>query len=186
MQKDPHLEEGATATEEVFQRVYSELRSLAASYLRSERPDHTLHPTALVHEAYLRLASMSPGRWENKGKFVAVAARAMRRILIDHARAKRTRKRHAQTVSLAPGTIAAAQTEVDLLGLDEALRALSEKDKQRGQIVELHFFGGLTVNETAQTLGIGERTVYRQLRSAKAWLKLQLHPDSLPGRSSLS
>ena len=168
------------STAELFERVYGELKALAGSYLRSERRDHTLQPTALVHEAYLRLANISPGVWSDRRKFVAVASRAMRRILVDHARARRADKRRGEKVTLDPGVMAAHEVAVDVVLLDEALAQLAEQDEQRGRIVELHFFGGLTVEETAAVLELSERTVYRQLRSAKAWLKLELAGDSGP------
>ncbi len=166
------------STAELFERVYGELKALAGSYLRSERQDHTLQPTALVHEAYLRLADVSPGVWSDRRKFVAVASRAMRRILVDHARARRADKRRGEKVTLDPGMIGASEVTVDVVLLDEALAQLAEQDPQRARLVELHFFGGLTVEEAASLLELSERTVYRQLRSAKAWLKLELAADS--------
>ena len=171
------LEATDQSTAELFERVYGELKALAGSYLRGERRDHTLQPTALVHEAYLRLANISPGVWSDRRKFVAVASRAMRRILVDHARARRTDKRRGEKVTLDPGVMAAHEVAVDIVLLDEALGQLAAQDEQRARIVELHFFGGLTVEETATVLELSERTVYRQLRSAKAWLKLELAGD---------
>ena len=163
------------STDEVFARVYDELKRLARGYLRSERPDHTLQPTALVHEAYLKLARVEPGRWPDRGTFVALAARAMRRILVDHARAKRSAKRSGQTVTLDSVVLAqAVSPTVDLLALDSALDTLSRTNADHGRVIELHLFGGLSVQETAAVLKVTERTIYRQLRSARAWLESEL------------
>jgi len=175
LQEDP-------ATDEVFIRVYDELKQLARGYLRGERPNHTLQPTALVHEAYLKMSRLEPGRWANRGAFLAMAARAMRRILVDHARRRQAGKRAVQTVTLDEGTLAAAESTVDLLALDRAVETLSLSNPQHGRIVELHLFGGLTVRETAEVLKVTERTVYRQLRSARAWLQSELGLDTAESR----
>lgn len=166
------------ATDEVFTRVYDELKQLARGYLRRERPDHTLQPTALVHEAYLRMSRLEPGRWPNRKAFLAMAARAMRRILVDHARRRQAGKRAAQTVTLDEGKLATSEATVDLIALDRALDTLSRSKSQHGKTVELHLFGGLSVRETAEVLKVTERTVYRQLRSARAWLQSELRVGS--------
>ncbi len=169
------------STDEVFARVYDELKRLARGYLRSERPDHTLQPTALVHEAYLKLARIEPGQWPDRTTFIALAARAMRRILVDHARAKRSAKRSGQTVTLDSAALTQPEAPtVDLLALDRALDTLSRTHADHSRVIELHLFGGLSVQETADALQVTERTVYRQLRSARAWLEseLRLRPDS--------
>ncbi len=162
------------ATDEAFIRVYDELKQLARGYLRGERSNHTLQPTALVHEAYMKMSRLEPGRWPERKVFLSMAARAMRRILVDHARRRLAGKRAAQTVTLDEGRLAAAEATVDVLALDRALDTLGSSNSQHGKIVELHLFGGLTVRETAELLEITERTVYRQLRSARAWLQSEL------------
>jgi RNA polymerase sigma factor (TIGR02999 family) len=161
-----------------FALVYDELRRLAASALRHERPDHTLQPTALVHEAYLRLADEPTGRWENRSHFLAVAARAMRRILVDHARRHNAAKRGSGAVCLHLDDLEhAAPSEadaVDLVALDDALGRLSELDPRQARIVELRFFGGLSVEETAAIIDASPRTVRRDWQFARAWLKREM------------
>lgn len=166
------------STDEVFGRVYGELRALAAHYLAAERNNHTLQPTALVHEVYMRLADLQPGQWESKRAFVSVASRAMRRVLVDHARAKRASKRRSVTVQLDPEALAEVPAAIEVTRLAEALDDLEAIDPQRASLVELRFFGGLTAKEIAGLLEIGERTVHRRLRSAEAWLKVHLDPSS--------
>ncbi|MEM1249854.1 MAG: ECF-type sigma factor [Acidobacteriota bacterium] len=162
------------ADEEAYLAIYGELKGLAAHYLRSERPDHTLQPTALVHEAYLRLGDALV--FSDRSHFFATAARAMRHVLVDHARRRNAAKRSATRVSL---TSMAHEPEwtPDLLDLDRALDQLRNEDTQRGLIVDLHFFGGLTVQEIAKIIDASERTVFRKLRSSKAWLKATLVPS---------
>jgi RNA polymerase sigma factor (TIGR02999 family) len=152
--------------------VYAELRRLAASYLRRERPDHTLQPTALVHEAYLRLVDQTQARWQNRAHFLGVAAQMMRRILVDHARGHRAEKRGGdfQILSLDENIDVSGERAADLVALDEALKRLAELDPQKSRVVELRFFGGLSVEETAEVLGVSAPTVKRQWRMAKAWL----------------
>jgi RNA polymerase sigma factor (TIGR02999 family) len=152
--------------------VYSELRRLAAHYLRGERPDHTLQPTALVHEAYLRLTRLQEVDWQSRSHFFATAATVMRRILVDHARAQRAEKREGfyEAVSLDDVSIVSAGRSAELVALDEALERLAGIDERRSKIVELRFFGGLSEEEAAQVLGISTRTVKRDWRVAKAWL----------------
>lgn len=156
--------------------VYAELRRLAAHYLRGEHPDHTLQPTALVHEAYLRLTDMQQIDWRGRSHFFAIAAIAMRRILVDHARAKRAEKREAlrEAISLDDVLVVSPSRSPDLLALDEALDRLAKVDARRSQIVELRYFAGMTEGETAEFLGVSARTVKRDWRVAKAWLYNEL------------
>lgn len=160
------------AGDELFPVLYVELRRLARSLLRRERPDHTLQPTALVHEAYLRLARQHSLRWENRAQFFAIAAQMMRRILINHARDRRAAKRGGGTlnVPLDEALDLAESTHVDVLQLDEALAELEGLAPRQSQIVELRFFGGLSLEETAHVLSISTATVERQWRIARAWL----------------
>ena len=152
--------------------VYGELRRLAAGYLRRERAGHTLQPTALVHEAYLRLVDQSQVRWQNRAHFLGVAAQMMRRILVDHARGQQAEKRGGdfQKLSLDENIDVSGERASDLVALDEALERLAELDPQKSRVVELRFFGGLSVEETAEVLGVSAPTVKRQWRMAKAWL----------------
>src|SRR5947209_10527350 len=152
--------------------VYAELRRLAEVYLRRERPGHTLQPTALVHEAHLRLVDQTQVRWQNRAHFLGVAAQMMRRILVDHARGQRAEKRggEIQKLSLDENIDVSGERAADLVALDEALERLAELDPQKSRIVELRFFGGLSVEETAEVLGVSAPTVKRQWRMAKAWL----------------
>ena len=157
---------------ELLPLVYDELRRLAAGYLRRERPGHTLQPTALVHEAYLRMVDQSQVRWQNRAHFLGVAAQMMRRILVDHARGQRAEKRggEIQKLSLDENIDVSGERAADLVALDEALERLAEFDPQKARVVELRFFGGLSVEETAEVLGVSAPTVKRQWRMAKAWL----------------
>ena len=157
---------------ELLPLVYAELRRLAAGYLRRERPGHTLQPTALVNEAYLRLVDQTQVRWQNRAHFLGVAAQMMRRILVDHARGQRAEKRggEIQKLSLDENIDVSGERAADLVALDEALKRLAELDPQKSRIVELRFFGGLSVEETAEVLGVSAPTVKRQWRMAKAWL----------------
>jgi RNA polymerase sigma factor (TIGR02999 family) len=152
--------------------IYDELRSLAANYLRRERSGHTLQPTALVHEAYLRLVDQTQVQWQNRAHFFGVAAQMMRRILVDHARGHNAGKRGSdfQKLSLDENIDVSGERATDLVALDDALKALAEIDEQKSRIVELRFFGGLSVEETAEVLGVSAPTVKRQWRMAKAWL----------------
>jgi len=164
------------AVDRLMPLVYGELRRLARHYLRRERPDHTLQPTALVHEAYLRLVDQRGVTWQNRAHFFGVAAQAMRRILVDHARRHHAAKRGgpAFKVWLDDVVIAAKERSDDLLALDDALNRLAAMDPRQGQIVELRLFSGLTVEETAEALGISPATVKREWTSAKAWLTREL------------
>jgi RNA polymerase sigma factor (TIGR02999 family) len=152
--------------------VYRELRGLARHYMNNERPDHTLQTTALVSEAYLRLVHYDRMQWQNRAHFLAVAAQAMRRILVEHARAHHYAKRGggAQEMSLEEAPILSAEPAKDILALDEAMQELESMDARKCRIVEFKFFGGLNIEETAEVLGISTATVEREWRSAKAWL----------------
>ena len=156
--------------------VYSELRRLAASYLRGERENHTLQPTALVHEAYLRLVDQKDARWQNRNHFFGVAAQLMRRILVDYARGHRAAKRGGPMpkVSLEQAVVVSKERSSELIALDEALTRLAAFDTQQARIVELRFFGGLTLEETADLLGVSPATVKRDWNMAKAWLSRQM------------
>lgn len=162
-----------SATDELFPLVYDELRRLADRHLAAERPGQTLQPTALVHEAYLRLVGPSDVGWESRAHFFGAASHAIRRILVDRARARR-RARRGHGVRPLPlesaGTLVAPGPSLDLLALDEALGELSAIDALKGRVVELRFFGGLTVAETASTLGVSQSTVAREWRFSRAWL----------------
>ena len=160
--------------------VYKELRRLAGYYMRDERIGHTLQPTALVHEAFLRLVDQNRADWQNRAQFMGVAAQLMRRLLVDHARGRAAAKRGAG----APVTLDDArlnqganigQTE-EILAVDEVLARLNDLDPQQAQVVEMRYFGGLSVEETAEAMGISARTVKRDWAMAKAWLKTQLAP----------
>jgi len=161
-----------TVLDDLLPLVYGELRSLAANYLRRERSAHTLQPTALVHEAYLRLIDQSQVRWQNRAHFFGVAAQMMRRILVDHARGHNAEKRGGEIpkLSLDENVDVTDERATDLIALDDALTALAALDEQKSRIVELRFFGGLSVEETAEVLGVSAPTVKRQWRMAKAWL----------------
>jgi RNA polymerase sigma factor (TIGR02999 family) len=157
--------------------LYGELRALAADFLRRERSDHTLQPTALVHEAWIRLSAQAGSPWNDRAHFFAIAAQAMRRILIDHARRRGADKRGGglQRITLASGiTPPLASTEVDLLALDDALVRLAALDERQARVVELRFFAGLTVEEVAVALGVSARTVASEWRLARAWLSRAL------------
>lgn len=151
--------------------VYDELRRVAQHHLRGERPDHSLTPTALVHEAYLKLIDQRRVQWQNRAQFFAVASRLMRRVLVDHARARATVKRGAAlSIALDNLEIAAAPTDVDVLDLDAALQQLAAVDERQSRLVELRFFAGLTVEEIATVLGVAPITVKRDWALARAWL----------------
>jgi len=160
------------ALEELMPLVYGELKRLAGSYLRRERPDHTLQSAALVNEAFLRLVDQSKVRWQNKSHFFGIAAQMMRRILVDHARGHKAAKRGAgaELLELNEAVAQAQKQSIDLLGLDEALDTLETMDPQQSRIIELRFFGGLSIEETAQVLGISPATVKRDFAAARAWL----------------
>jgi RNA polymerase sigma-70 factor (ECF subfamily) len=167
----------AAARATLFDVLYRELRRLAEAAMRAERANHTLQPTALVHEAYLRLAG-DQGRFDSRAHFLGVAASAMRRVLVDHARGRNAHKRGsgATLVTLddvedLPQPVA---EDVDLVVLDDALSRLAALDARQGQIVELRFFGGLSVEETAAVVGVSERTVKRDWQMSRAWLRREM------------
>lgn len=157
--------------------VYDELRRQASRYLRRERPGHTLQTTALINEAYLRLVDQKTTRWQNRAQFFGIAAQLMRRILVDHARAKHRAKRGGSDirVSLTDATAVTSDETLDLVELDEALNRLGEIDPQQSKIVELRFFSGLNVEETAAALSISPATVKRDWSMAKAWLHREIN-----------
>ena len=152
--------------------IYDELRKLAANYLRRERPDHTLQPTALVHEAYLRLIDQSRVNWQNRAHFFGVAAQIMRRLLVDHARKHNAEKRGPdfQKLSLDENIDRAVERSAELIALDDALKTLATFDAQKARMVELRYFGGLSIEETADVMGVTPTTIKRHWRFAKAWL----------------
>lgn len=167
----------AAAAERLVPLIYGELRRQAARHLRREnRRDHTLRPTALVHEAYLRLAGQRDAAWQNRGQFFAVAAQAMRRILVDHARRHRAAKRGRSWCRISldeagrRGLAMAAAPDVDLLALEEALGELAALDPEKARLVELRFFGGSSLEEIADVLEVSPSTVSREWRLARAWL----------------
>jgi RNA polymerase sigma factor (TIGR02999 family) len=162
------------ALDELTPLVYRELRQLAASYLRKERLGHTLQPTALVHEAYLRLVDQSSPNWQNRSHFYGVAARLMRQILVDHARRKGAGKRAGIQVPLDEAVSFQPGRSRDLIALDAGLTALEKIDPRKCTTVELHYFGGLSTEEIAQALEVSAMTVRRDLRMAEAWLHQEM------------
>jgi len=164
------------ALDELTPLVYEELRKQAARYLRKERPNHSLQATALINEAFLRLIDVKDVQWQNRAHFFAIAANLMRRILVDHARRRDAEKRGGSQVCLTldEGLAWANEPDVDLLAIDEALDRLAIIDEQQARIVELRFFSGLTVEETATALGVSPKTVKRDWSVARAWLKREI------------
>jgi RNA polymerase sigma factor (TIGR02999 family) len=160
--------------------VYEELHRLARRYMKNERVDHTLQATALVNEAYLRLIDVQRVKWQNRAHFLAVAARVMRRILVDAARARGSQKRgaDARVISLDEALIVAEEPDQSLVALDEALSMLALIDQRKSQVVEMRFFGGLTLDETAEALDVSRDTVKRDWKFAKLWLLRELRRDS--------
>jgi RNA polymerase sigma factor (TIGR02999 family) len=168
------------ARDELMPLVYAELRRRAAAHLRHERPGHTLRPTDLLHEAYLRLCAQNAG-FKNREHFFGVASRLMRRVLVDHARARAAAKRgRALRVTLAEDVAAATPDPADLLELDAALDELASLDEREGLVVELRFFGGLTLQEAARVLGVSLATAKNDWAHAKAWLFARLKPGPSP------
>jgi RNA polymerase sigma factor (TIGR02999 family) len=168
-----------SALEKLVPLVYNELRRLARRYMRRERPDHTLQTTALINEVYLQLVDVRNVHWQNRAHFFALCARLMRRILVDFARSRRYAKRGggAQPVSLNESLVVSPQLPTDLVAVDDVLKALTEIDARKAQVVELRFFGGLTVEETAAVLKVSPETVKRDWKLAKAWLLRELSRD---------
>ncbi len=166
----------ADAAAALMPLLYDELHRLALYYMRNERPGHTLQATALVNEAYLKLVDQSEANWENRAQFIAVAAQVMRRVLIDHARARKAAKRGGlqQKIPLEDVVLAAEGQPDDLIALDAALDRLAKIDERQSRIVELRYFGGLTVEQAADVLGISPKTVKRDWAVARAWLHREL------------
>jgi RNA polymerase sigma factor (TIGR02999 family) len=164
------------AFEALLPLVYGELRRLARLYMSRERHGLTLQPTALVHEAYLRLVNVRRVRWQDRAHFLAVSARVMRRVLVDMARSRASLKRAGgvQRVSFDEGLLASSNWSASLVALDDALSTLAEKDARKSQVIELRFFGGLSFEETAEALQVSTRTVMRDWRLARAWLSREL------------
>lgn len=181
------LAEASAGDPEAYDRlaplVYDELRRIAARCLRRERLDHTLQPTALVNEAFLKLIDQRRVTWQNRAHFFAVSARLMRRVLVDHARAHHAGKRggHLARVSLDDAVIGARARDADLVALDDALRELERRDPDAARLVELRYFAGLTTRETAEVLGVSTSTVEREWVAARAWLFRALSPKE-PGQ----
>jgi RNA polymerase sigma-70 factor, ECF subfamily len=164
------------AEERLFADVYSELRALAARYLQRERKNHTLQPTALVHEAYLKLAGQTRVDWQGRAHFLAIAAQAMRQILVDHARRHRAAKRggNRHCIALDDNLVIESSRDVDLLALEDALSRLTKLDPRQARMVELRFFGGLGIAEVAEVMGISKRSVEREWTMVRAWLRREL------------
>lgn len=169
------------ALEALVPLVYEELRRLARYYLSREKQNHTLSSTALVHEAYLRLVTQKEVTWQNRAHFFAVAAQMMRRILVDHARRHTYAKRGggAMTLALDQAMATPQRREVDLVALDDALQSLAKLDERQSRMVELRFFGGLSIEETSEVLGVSAPTVKREWASARAWLFREISRGSL-------
>jgi RNA polymerase sigma factor (TIGR02999 family) len=170
------------ALEQLVPLVYPELRKLARRYMRKENPGHTLQTSALINEAYLRLVDQQHVQWQDRGHFFAVATQVMRHILIDHARKYRYSKRGsgAQRVPLDEVVVIGQERAVDLLALDDALTSLAKIDERKSKIVELRFFGGLSVEETAEVMKVSSVTVMREWRIAKAWLHREISGTAQP------
>ena len=165
-----------SALDELMPAVYDELRRMADRYMRGERKGHTLQTSALVNEAYLRLAGHDQMQWQNRAHFFAIAAQAMRRILVDHARRRGNQKRggDVQKVNLDEAAAVTTERDAEIIALDEALVELAKVDPRKARMVELRYFGGLSVEETAQVLGVGHATVMRDWGMARAWLLREL------------
>ena len=177
-----------SALDQLVPLVHRELRQLAQHAMARERPNHTLQPTALVNEVYLRLAEMKDVKWADRAHFFALSARLMRRILVDMARARAFQKRGggARAVAFSDSTVAAPDTREDIVALDEALERLAKIDSRRSQVVELRFFGGFGVEETAEILGVSRHTVMRDWTLARTWLYRELRrmaPGPKPDRT---
>ena len=176
-----------SALDRLMSLVSAELRRIAARYMAAQRPTHTLQTTALIHEAYLRMANKSGGKWTNRAHFFGVAANAMRNILVDHARAEHAARRGGQqkhTVSLDEAAPASPEHFANILALDDALKDLGTLCPRQSQVVELRYFGGLSNEEIAEALNVSPETVMRDWRAARAWLSLQL--DSSLSRQAQS
>lgn len=170
------------ALEKLMPRVYDELRRKARHYLSAERPGHTLQATALIHEAYLKLAGQPSKPWQNRAHFLAVASQAMRYILVDYARSRSCAKRSAglQQVTWDDGAMVSTESTAELLALDDALNNLAKIDPRKSRVVEMRYFGGSTVEEIAESLHLSRITVLRDWRLARAWLKRELSAPGTP------
>lgn len=173
-----------TALEELTPLVYAELHRLAERYMRRERAGHPLQTTALVNEAYVRLIDLQQVRWQNRAHFFGIAAQLMRHILVDFARARRRAERggYKQQVSLEEAAVVSKERGADFIALDDALKSLAEIDPRKSRMVELRFFGGLSVEETAEALNISPRTVMREWSLARDWLYRELSKEKKSGR----
>ena len=177
-----------SALEKLMPLVYEELRRMAKRHMDRQNPGHTLQTTALIHEAYLRLVDQKETRWQNRAHFFAVAARAMRHILVDYARARHAAKRGgaAVAVSLDEAGVASDERVSEMVALDDALESLAAIDRRKCQVVELRYFGGLSVEETANVIGISAATVGREQRFAEAWLHKEIANAENPGHNAAS
>ena len=172
------------ARDQLLPLIYEELRKRAAAYLKRERADHTLQPTALVHEAYLRLAGQNRVNWQNRAHFFGIAAQMMRRILVDHARERQAAKRPGRALRVALNELSAGSMrppDCELLLLDQALEELSTLDPHQGRIVEMRYFAGLSEGEVAEVLSVSRSTVTREWQAARAWLYRRITMGSSPG-----
>jgi RNA polymerase sigma factor (TIGR02999 family) len=169
-------EGNSRALDQLLPLVYKELRRLAHFQLRNERPDHTLQSTALVHEAYLRLVGVNPPKWESRTHFFAIAAQLMRQILVDYARRHRAAKRGGSVCKLSVEEVAETPrpTDVDVIALDNALQSLAQIDQRQSRVVELRFFGGLSLAEISEAMEIAPATVQRDWTAARAWLHREI------------
>lgn len=158
----------------LLELVYDDLRRLAAAYMKNERSDHTLQATALVHEAYMRMVDWKNVSWHNRAQFFAIAAEVMRKVLIDHARSRLAAKRRGHKLVLDEAISLPDRTPIDMVALDDALQSLEKLDPRQARIVELRFFGGLSIAETAYVLKVSEATVRREWTFAKAWFQREL------------
>jgi RNA polymerase sigma factor (TIGR02999 family) len=170
------------AEEQLFADVYSELRALAARYLHRERKSHTLQPTALVHEAYLKLVGQTRVDWQGRAHFLAIAAHVMRQILVDHARRHRAARRggNRHRIALDDNLVIEPDRNVDLLAIEDALTKLTKLDPRQAQMIELRFFGGLSIAEVAKVTGISKRSVEREWTMIRAWLRRELGRSDVP------
>jgi RNA polymerase sigma factor (TIGR02999 family) len=171
------------ALDELIPVVYDELQALAKRYLARERPGHTLQSTALVHEAYMKLVDQKSVQWQNRAHFFGVAAQLMRRLLVDHARRRHRAKRGSggTRITLVEGLATAEPVDIDAIALDDALASLERLDPRKGRMVELRFFGGLTLEETAEVMGTSVATVKREWQFAKVWLYRQMQGGKAGG-----
>jgi len=167
-------------TDVLFTQIYNELRQIAYVYMKHERPDHTLQPTALINEVYLKLSSQKDAKWKNRTQFLAIASQAIRRILINHAKAQQAGKRGGSWNRITLNGAALRKnslSKIDLLSLDEAMKELEVMSERQARVVEMRFFGGMTINEIARTLNISPRTVNGDWAIARAWLRGKLSTD---------